>query len=98
MSTSPALPVNQGLLFQRLRWRRFLNSWGVMYGQSSVRPLTILLCSIVVWVFVFGVSYGGFRFLRDEAKLPPSGEIVGVLLDLLFLALGFLLIFSSGLI
>jgi ABC-2 type transport system permease protein len=98
MSTASTLQVNQGLLFQRLRWRRLLNSWRLLFGQSSVRPLTIVLCSLVVWAFVFGVSFGGFRFLRDEVKLDPSGEIVGVLLDLLFLALGFLLIFSSGLI
>ena len=69
-----------------------------MIGQSSMRPLTILLCSIVVWGFVFSISWGGFFFLQVEVGVPLTGEIVGVLLDLLFLSLAVLLVFSSGLI
>jgi ABC-2 type transport system permease protein len=94
----PARPVNQALLFQHLRWHLLRNSWRVLLGQSSMRPLTILLCSVVVWAFVFTVSLGGFRFLKVEVGLPLDGEIVGLLFDLLFLALGVLLIFSSSLI
>jgi ABC-2 type transport system permease protein len=91
-------PVNQGLLFQRLRWRLLVNSWRAMVGQSSMRPLTILLCSLVVWGFVFTISWGGFLFLQAEVGVPLTGEIVGLLLDVLFLSLAVLLIFSTGLI
>jgi ABC-2 type transport system permease protein len=91
-------PVNQAVLFQRLRWRLLCNSWKVMLGQSSMRPLTILLCSVLVWVFVFAISWGGFTFLDLEVRVPLKGGIVGILLDLLFLSLAVLLIFSSGLI
>ena len=91
-------PVNQFLLLQRLRWRLLRNSWEVLTSQSSMRPLTILLCSVVVWVFVFSISLGGFRFLRFDMRLPLSGGLVEILLDLLFLALAALLVFSSGLI
>jgi ABC-2 type transport system permease protein len=91
-------PVNQFLLFQRLRWRLLRNSWEVLASQSSMRPLTILLCSVIVWVFVFSISLGGFRFLRYDMRLPLSGGLVEILLDLLFLALAALLVFSSGLI
>src|ERR1051325_9276575 len=91
-------PVSQFLLFQRLRWRLLRNSWEVLVSQSSMRPMTILLCSAVVWVFVFSISLGGFRFLRFDMKLPLSGGLVEILLDLLFLALATLLVFSSGLI
>ncbi len=97
-STSSADAVNQALLFHRLRVRLLRNSWRVMIGQSSMRPLTILLCSLIVWAFVFSISWGGFRFLRTEVGVPLTGEIVGILLDLLFLSLAVLLIFSSGLI
>jgi ABC-2 type transport system permease protein len=90
--------VNQALLFHRLRARLLRNSWRVLLGQSSIRPMTIVLCSVVVWVFVFAVSLGGFTFLKVEVGVPPDGEIVGTLLDLLFLALAVLLVFSSGLI
>jgi ABC-2 type transport system permease protein len=91
-------PVNQPLLFQGLRWRLLRNSWRLLFGQSSMRPLTILLCSIVVWLFVFAVSWGGFSFLNAEVGVPLEGDIVGILLDLLFLSLALLLVFSSGLI
>jgi ABC-2 type transport system permease protein len=93
-----AIPVNQTLLFQRLRLRLLHNSWRLMMGQSSMRPLTILLCSVIVWLFVFAISWGGFLFLQLEVGVPLTGEIVGLLLDVLFLSLAVLLIFSSGLI
>jgi ABC-2 type transport system permease protein len=99
MSTPlPRRRVNEFLLFQRLRWRLLRNSWEVLASQSSMRPLTILLCSVVVCVFVFSISLGGFRFLRFDMRLPLSGGLVEILLDLLFLALAALLVFSSGLI
>ncbi len=94
---SPARPAEQALLFQRLRYHLLRNSWQMMKTQS-MRPLTILMCSVVVWAFVFTVSLGGFHFLKEEVRLPLDGEIVGLLFDLLFLTLGGLLIFSSGLI
>jgi len=90
--------INQALLFQGLRWRLWRNSWRLLLGQSSMRPLTILLCSLVVWAFVFAVSWGGFAFLQNEVGVPLEGGIVGILLDLLFLSLAVLLVFSSGLI
>src|SRR5579871_1617339 len=97
-ATPDARPINQALLFQHLRLRLLRNSWRVMVGQSSMRPLTILLCSVVVWMFVFAISWGGFLFLQLEVGVPITGEIVGLLLDVLFLSLAVLLIFSSGLI
>jgi ABC-2 type transport system permease protein len=100
MSSSLAIPggVNQALLFHRLRAQLLRNSWRVMVGQSSMRPLTIFMCSLVVWSFVFVISWGGFLFLQSEVGVPLTGEIVGILFDLLFLSLAVLLVFSSGLI
>src|SRR5690348_2280981 len=90
--------VNQALLLQRLRARLLRNSWRVLIGQSSMRPVSIFLCSVVMWCFIFSISWGGFVFLESEIGVPLTGEIVGVLFDLLFLSLAVLLIFSSGLI
>jgi ABC-2 type transport system permease protein len=106
------MPVAYGALFQRLRWRLFRNSWRVLLGlpvtpgaaRGSVaagnwtRPLTIFLCSVVVWVFVFGISLAGFWFLHYEVHFPADGDLVGLILDVLFVALAVLLIFSVGLI
>jgi ABC-2 type transport system permease protein len=92
-------PLGEALLFQRLRWTLFRNTYRHLFGNSLVRPVTILLCSIVVWAFVFAFSYLGFRFVsRPPMNLPADGQIVGLLLALLFFALGVLLIFSGGLI
>jgi ABC-2 type transport system permease protein len=89
-------PVSPGLVFARLRWQTLRNASRVVLGQS-IRPLTILLCSLVVWVFVFVVSYVGFRFLQQQG-FPLAGGMVGLLFELLFASLAGLLIFSSGLI
>jgi ABC-2 type transport system permease protein len=96
--TAERVSVNQAALFGRLRWRMLRNAARQLLGHSVVRPVTILLCSAIVWAFVFVVSYGGLRVLVDVAHLPPDEQIVGLLLGLLFFALGMLLVFSGGLI
>jgi ABC-2 type transport system permease protein len=99
MNVQPPLqPVNQPLLFQRLRSRLLHNAWQTMRGQSSVRPVTIILCSAFVWGFVFIISWLGFDFLHQEEWRLPVPAIIGIVFDLLFLALGLFLVFSSGLI
>src|SRR5262249_36825358 len=87
-----------GMLFQRLRWRLWNNGLKQLFAASFMRLVTILLCSVVVWVFVFAISYFGFRFLVEGFKLAPDEQIVGMLLGLFFFSLGVLLVFSSGLI
>src|SRR4051794_10699821 len=89
--------ADEGLLFRRLRWMLLRNTWRTLVGQSLIRPLTILFSSLIIWAFVFGVSYEGFRFIAQQ-KLPLGGDIVGIVFDLMFLTLGTLLVFSTGLI
>jgi ABC-2 type transport system permease protein len=98
------------VLFGRLRWSLLRNSWLVLLGRPAApggsppgagnwtRPVTILLVSLVVAGFVFGVSLAGFWFLTREINLPPDGAVLALLLDLLFASLGLLLLFSTGLI
>jgi ABC-2 type transport system permease protein len=93
----PAGPGATALLFLQLRCALLRNSWRLMLGRSTMRPLTILMCSLVICTFVFGISWEGFRFMVTQ-RLELGGTIVGTLFDLMFLALGALLIFSSGLI
>jgi ABC-2 type transport system permease protein len=85
-----------GLVFSRLRWALLRNSFHALAAQP-IRPITILLCSLVVWGFIFSVSYGGFEFLRQQG-LELSGGVVSLLFDLMFAALAALLVFSSGII
>jgi ABC-2 type transport system permease protein len=90
-------PVNEGRLFRRLRWRLFRNAAQQMLGQTTVRPLTVLIACALVWAFVFAISLGGFQFLQ-QYRLPVSGRIVGMVFALMFLTLGGMLVFSTGLI
>jgi ABC-2 type transport system permease protein len=91
-------PVNQAHLFQQLRWSIFRNAWRQMLGVSMVRPLSIFISSIIVVVFVFAISFAGFRFFIHVMNMPAHGLILELLIGLLFFSLGALLIFSGGLI
>jgi ABC-2 type transport system permease protein len=91
-------PIPRPLLMQRLRATIIRNNFRTLLGQSMVRPLTVVLITLLIWALVFYASLKGFRFLRDDAFIPLRGEIVGILLDLLFLTLGALLVFTGGLI
>jgi ABC-2 type transport system permease protein len=90
--------ISEATLFRRLRWRLLVNTTRTLMDGAPIRPLSILLCSLVVWLFIFSVSFEGFRFLQHDVRLPLGGDIVGTLFDVLFMLLGVLLIFSSGLV
>src|SRR5438105_15312089 len=90
-------PVNQPLLFQRLRWWMLRNSSATVLQRSPVRPITIVLCSLLVWVGVYAGSAYGFHILKDRG-IPLAGVIVGTLFDLFFFALGLMLLFSTSII
>ncbi len=89
--------IGQGALFQRLRWHLLRNSTATVLQTAPVRLITIVACSILVWVAVFAASFLGFRDLRAQG-IPFAGGIVGTLFDLLFVALATMLIFSTGII
>src|SRR4051812_12791936 len=52
----PHRPAHPGLLFQHLRWRMWSNTWREMRVHSLVRPITILLSSLIVIAFAFAIS------------------------------------------
>jgi ABC-2 type transport system permease protein len=91
-------PVPQFRLFLRLRWRLLYNSARGLIQRSALRVISILLTSLVIWVFVFLVSYEGFSWIRTRQYVPAFGNIIGVLFDFLFVALGVMLVFSTALI
>jgi ABC-2 type transport system permease protein len=90
--------VDQNGLFQRLRWRLFVNAWREFMEGSIIRPLTIFLVSVFVCAFVFGVSWAGFRFLIEAMKVPADGQILVTFIALMFFTLGGALVFSTALI
>lgn len=82
-------------IFQKLRGRLLRNGIRQIL-QRSLRLTTILVSSLVIWVFVFAVGLAGFAAV--QVQVPLTGEIVGTLFDLLFLALAVMLTFSSAII
>ena len=93
------IPVRQMSLFGRLRWRLLRNTLRVVLEQSSLRLVSIVATSLLIWGFVFLVSWSGFGFMAGyPQRVPAYGAIIGVLFDVLFAALGVMLVFSTGLI
>jgi ABC-2 type transport system permease protein len=88
----------QAWLLQRLRWRRWRHSTWQMLRQAPIRPLTIALCSALIWITLFLGSYWGFRELVTRWHVPIDYLVGGFVLDLMFSALTLLLLFSSGII
>ncbi len=97
--TSAPTPGGPARLLQWLRWRQLRNSMGVVFRQSAVRTLTVVLCSAFIWLSVFGLSYFGFLSLKQKNwDFPLDGQIMVLLFNLMFLTLTVLLIFSTALI
>ena len=89
------------LLFQQLALQRCLrNNLRVKVREQALVPARsrFVLCSVLVWGFIFAVSYEGFYELRHRFMLPLDGLMQEFLLDMLFLSLTALLVFSSGII
>jgi ABC-2 type transport system permease protein len=91
------MPVNEGWLFQRLRYWRLRNAVKVLLAQSSPRIALILFFSVLIALGVFGASFEGFHYMAARS-LPLVGGLVGMLFDLLFFALAAMLVFSTGII
>lgn len=93
----PLVPGESATGLPTMWRRRVANHLSEMKGAGLIRPIILVFCSLVIWFLLFGLSYLGFMFLKEQ-RLPLGGGIVGLLFDLLFLSLGALLALSSGMI
>jgi ABC-2 type transport system permease protein len=87
----------QGRVFQRLRWTSVHNTLREAFALSRWRIGFIIFFGLLIWVGIFGISAEAFHYLKTK-DIPLAGAIVGMLFDLLFMALTVLLIFSTGII
>ncbi len=94
---NPRVAVSQGWLFQKLRWRLARNAGALLLGNSRVRLATMLFSSAVIWVGLFAAAWEGF-LLIGKCQLSQTGMIVWLIFDAMFLTLGGMLVFSTGLI
>lgn len=86
------------LLFQSLRWRLLRNSLTLLIGQSWWRLATIVYCCVIIWVFLFGLSWYGFHELHVRWDFPLDKGLIELVFDLFFFTLTILLTFSTGII
>jgi ABC-2 type transport system permease protein len=73
------------------------NNTDYVLRQSPLRIITILLCSSLIWWVVFAISMAGMTYLRSK-NIYLSGDLIGIVFNILFLALTMLLVFSTGII
>jgi ABC-2 type transport system permease protein len=99
LGTVPLHPAEQMRLFGRLRRQLLRNTFRVLLAQSTVRVTSIVLTSLIIWLFVLGLSWSGFQYIASgRQNVPAFGAIISVLFDFLFGALAVMLVFSTGLI
>ena len=95
-STGRVAP-DQSALFRWLRLRLFRNTTATVFQGTPLRLVTIVFSSVLVWAGVFAASSEAFHYLHTQ-RIPFAGIIIGTIFDILFLALGVLLIFSTSII
>src|SRR5262245_57558217 len=94
MSAPSSLPLSQPWLFQWLRWSLLRNGARVLLTTSPLRVATIFLSVALIWGTGLGVSIWGMLFVKNSMPLA----LIGLLFDVLFLSVGTLLVFSTGII
>jgi ABC-2 type transport system permease protein len=98
-STAPSPPrtADQPRTFRRLRLRLARNGLRVALETGRLRFAMMVLSSLVVAGFTFGVGQYLFGQLAAN-RIPFKGAIVASLFDLMFFTLGGMLVFSTGII
>src|SRR5262249_10278046 len=74
------------------------NSLRLLRERSILRIVTVLVCSLVIWGLLFGVSWKGFNELRVHWDVMLSGKLLTTVFDFMFLALTIMLTFSTAII
>jgi ABC-2 type transport system permease protein len=85
-------------LFQGLRWQLFRNGSAIILRQSWWRVATIAICCLLLWLFLFGLSWYAFDEMRGRWKIPLDQKLIETVFDVFFLTLTVLLTFSTGII
>lgn len=83
--------------FRRLRWRQARNHVRALWQEHPLRLATPIATTTVLALMVFALSLAGFRELERHRNALAGGIISG-LFDVLFSALGGMLLLSTGII
>lgn len=83
--------------FRRLRWRQALNHVRSLWQEHPLRLATPVASTTVLALMVFGFSWAGFREI-ERHRATFAGPLIASLFDVLFSALGAMLLISTGII
>ncbi|MFN0128080.1 MAG: putative ABC transporter permease subunit [Verrucomicrobiales bacterium] len=83
--------------FRRLRWRQALNHVRSLWQEHPLRLATPVASTTVLALMVFGFSWAGFREI-ERHRATFAGSLIASLFDVLFSALGAMLLISTGII
>jgi ABC-2 type transport system permease protein len=89
-------PAQAARAFRRLRARLLRNTVRALLSGSRLRVMMVLVCSLIFWVGLFGLFFGGFQFVSKYVDL--FNTVVEYLLSMFFLSLLIMLFFSTGII
>jgi ABC-2 type transport system permease protein len=83
--------------FHRLRGRLISNTVRSLFAGSRLRISMILVCSVIFWVILFGLFFGGFQFIHIyDSDLKDA--LIEYLFSMFFLSLLTMLFFSAGIL
>ena len=95
--TLPTIPADQtARALRRLRWCLTRNTIRTLLSGSRLRLSMILICSLIFWLGLFGLFYGGFEFMGTND--PLFHGIFEYLFSMFFLSILVMLFFSTGII
>ena len=93
----PAIPPEQtARALRRLRWWLTRNTVRSLLSGSRLRLSMIVICSVVFWVGLFCLFFGGFEFIGLYDELFKA--IFEYLFSMFFLSILVMLFFSTGII
>ena len=88
-------------IFWKLRWRRGRTNFYHFITKARLRTSLLVVLSLVFWIGLFALFYGGFEFIVLNVGLPGApyhAQTVEFVFTLFFASLQVMLIFSSGII
>jgi len=91
----------EGQIFWKLRSRIGRNHFKYLFARARLRTGLVIGLSVVFWIGLFVLFYGGFEFIVDQVSSPGAAQhaqIIQFVFTLFFVSLQVMLVFSAGII
>jgi len=94
-------PEREGQLFWMLRYRLARAQTHHLFSQARLRTTLVVVLSVLFWLGLFALFFGGFHFIVRQIEMPGAHNHVRMMrfvFSLFFLSLMIMLAFSSAII